>query len=832
MASTFRGKWTVYSPNNKKYIGYQGSEILLCMRQGPGKETIVVFVLRANNELCFFLQNGKYVGPGPETFGFVDQRGHAGVFAFPGHDYANLPASFTSKIHSTIDNTYMLDVVPYVFAEKSESAARLFTITQHTPTLEQIQASTNGDGLDLAGVDLTGGELNSVSLVGTDFSHSDISNAKLTSCTLTKALLNNCTMSQTDLSGSNLSGANLNELDLTNVVIGTSLPQFCTNPTVAPSPTDPRTTFFKSKLKQSLLGLQWSKLDLREATLKIEAELNCKDQHISAMHSILTGLNQNDLSGVAFQSAKFDYAVLDHVDLTGSDLTGASLKYASMHETVLSDATLKGADLTGAQLGSLSQLFTLPTGFETHLNTGPVNAETRDQFSHNGITLSAAATLSTQALGRVWLLNDTDHNVTYTIRLDGDETKVLTVYKQGGAASLVNAYMPDAILAQANLYAVIATGAQFYGSKASVTDAILEKVEFNNANLSTVNFTKAQLRGANLSNSQLFNAKFNNANLSPSADGVAANLSNTNLQGADFTDAQLYGANLANAAVAINVSTKAVQKQGGVYLFSLPGKTDTATLAQYVAELTAAAKTFMLPYTVDTTTLDNYKAALKANNIAPLKTAFLKQKPPIVLTQAAAITTIEVDSVWQIVDGTHSYTLWIDIDPEVDDPDKDPYGGNRLFIAPSLIVTQAGFKESHMTLRWQATVTVDSANQQWLIDNDSENPKNPSTGYMRFIVTLKDSALEVYGSALRILRLGDHQQEEFDTETCQVTKLSQNNMSEDTVCPNGHPLVVNQSKSGKTWDNLWLRAAALPKPPVCVPTDFRFCDATPKKKKK
>ena len=97
MTSTFRGKWTVYSPINKKYVGYAGIDDRLCVRDGPGKETFIVFVLRSANELCFFLQNSKYVDPGPEVFLFVDERGHAGVFEFPGHDYHNLPTSFSTE---------------------------------------------------------------------------------------------------------------------------------------------------------------------------------------------------------------------------------------------------------------------------------------------------------------------------------------------------------------------------------------------------------------------------------------------------------------------------------------------------------------------------------------------------------------------------------------------------------------------------------------------------------------------------------------------------------------------------------------------------------------
>jgi hypothetical protein len=119
--------------------------------------------------------------------------------------------------------------------------------------------------------------------------------------------------------------------------------------------------------------------------------------------------------------------------------------------------------------------------------------------------------------------------------------------------------------------------------------------------------------------------------------------------------------------------------------------------------------------------------------------------------------------------------------------------------------------------------TVDAAGQRWLIDNDSENPKNFKTGYVKFIVKLNGSVLDVYGIALRILRLGENNQEEFDTESCQITILSQTNMNAGTVLPNGVTLSMNQSRSGKSWDTLWLRASAPPRPPDCVPTGTQWC---------
>ena len=215
--------------------------------------------------------------------------------------------------------------------------------------------------------------------------------------------------------------------------------------------------------------------------------------------------------------------------------------------------------------------------------------------------------------------------------------------------------------------------------------------------------------------------------------------------------------------------------------------------------------------------MQQYVSALKANNLAPLKPAFLKHQPPIILSDNAQIQTVEVGDIWQIVDGAQSYTLWTD-------PDEN--GQTELYAAPSLTKTQAAFHQNDLTLRWQASVAVDTPEQQWLLDNDSENPQNFSTGYVKFIVKLNGSVLDVYGSAVRVERLGDNNQLQMDTETCNLTAIAVTNMNSQTMCPNGTTLGVNQ-QGGKKWDELWLRAAPgkMPKPPTCVPTDYNWCPA-------
>ena len=855
MPGKFLGKWTILTSDvgglPRGFASFQTATgqanpygcviVWTTSNPQPDRSGHVAFILRDDGKLCFLLNNGQsltssslQVGDGEETYYieiyvFKNTIDGAVTFAFPGQDIQKLPANFTTLIQEVTNGNYLV-VQPsnsYVLVFTAFAPGQMspfsFTVSQVTPPLASVQASGNGDGLDFAWVDLTGGTLDKVSLIGADFSHCNLTNVKLTNCVLKNALLNNCTMPRLDLSGSKLAGANLNQTDLTGVVAN-PIPELYTKPLQPPSATNLRTTFVGSKLNQSLIASEWSMLDLTSATIQgLASPLSTAAKPLQVKYSILTGLNNNNLSGLSLQSAVFDYAVLDSVNLNDSDLTKASFKQASMHGTILSNATLKNANMSGAQLGTLNRIFTLATSFQKDLDAGPnVGAALRDQFTQHGITLSATASLNTLAAGRTWQLNDAGNKIIYTVRMETqfDSTQVLAVYKPATSASLVNAYMPDAILTGANLFGITANNIQFYGSNAKIDgSAILEEAKLNSSNLSTVNFTQAQLMGANLSNCHLFNARFNKANLTPSAAGGSADLSNSNLQGVDFTDAQLYGANLTNAAVAINVPTKANPKQGGVYLFSLPYNGDTNTLQQYITELNEAARVFSLNPDGDDATLQKYLTALKGNDLTPLKVPFLKQR--FTLSSDAKIETVEVGAVWQILDTTATYTLWTD----VDENEK-----TELYAAPSLTKMRAAFKRSNMTLRWQASASIDNAGQQWLLDNDSENPQNFSTGYVRFVLKLNGNLLDLYGTALRIVRLGDQSHEEFDTETCQVTLLSQANMNADTVCPNGATLSVNQSRSGETWNDKWMHASAPPQPPACVPTDFQWCPPPAKKK--
>lgn len=670
----------------------------------------------------------------------------------------------------------------------AESAMQIRVVT---PAPAVIIANAYAPGYDLTNIDLT----------GVDLTNADLRLANFTGATLNQTCLANCKMA----------GAILPNQDLTKLD-----PRSKTAPPSLAGTSSNRTNLSGSTVPFALLGLDWSWIDLTNATIP---DLPSSLDGLKATGAKLSGLNKNNLTELSLKKAVLDYALLDGVSLAGANLSGASLINASMFDVSLINANLSEANMTGAQLGAITPRFTLPLSLESALEAGTVSAIS-PTFAQNEIALSPNSSLSTLADGRVWKLTDAGNNVVYTIRLEprSDGTQALTVYSPEVAAKLVGAYMPNAKLSGANLYGVSANGVQFYADTgvASIDgSAILEEADFSDANLSRLDLTQAQLQGTHFGGAQLFNAKFNKANLSPSASGVATNLSGANLQGADFTDAQLYGALLANAAVATPVPVPNFPNQGGVYLFSLPFDRDTATLAQYTTELNGAGNKFSLNPKGDAETLQKYQTALESGTVATFKVPFLEQKPPIKLSAAAQIQVVAGETnVWLIVDGNNSYTLWESIDGN---------GNTELYVGTTLTNLRAGFQQESQTLRWQAAVSVSKANQQWEVDNDSENPHNLNLGYVKFVIALNGTVLDVYGTAIRIERLGATNQLVIDTETCNVTHIQLVNFTPDTNCPNGSNLVVNQQKDGVKWDLKWMRAGTPPSPPTCVPTDNSWC---------
>lgn len=836
----FQGKWAILYQGNNKYLSGDENSIAATSSSITPSATFILYAnsLEPNGTFQGYVQlqgNMKYIAVGRCNDNSVNNMpGMCQLVASAADTSAvdnrsaltllwltepSLLVNATYSDNELVGNGDGIGIVTYggyafwgFYTSDTYSWGQAST-TVITPGLYQLTQSQPWPNSDFSFVDLTGQDLSGGYVFqDSNFQRSVLDRANFNGANLSGADFRGACLAGTNLTGATLSGSNFTGCDLTSIVYdGTTV---TTATQSAPG------IFNSAHLPFTLINRAWQWLDLRNATVGgIPGALSSSSSRLQASGAKLSGMNRNDFSGMTLENAVLDNSLLDGLDLSGVDLTSASLIDASLHGANLSGATLVGTDLTGAQFGSLARLFTLPAGLESALNAGQVSA-IAPYFAQNDIALSTTATLDTTVADRVWTLDDAGNDVTYTIRLENhaDSTQVLTVYAPTTAASLVNAYMPNAVLTGVNLYGVSANNIQFYGSNARVDgSAILEEAQLNNSNLSGLNLTQARLLGTNLSGSYLFNAKFNGADLTPSANGVAVDLSDANLQGADFTDALLYGATLVNAAVAINTPTSGNPNQGGVYLFSLPYPGDTSTLQDYTAELNAASSQFSLNPNGDSTTLQKYVSALESNNLALLKIAFLEQQPPRMLSQNAQIQTVEGGSVWQIVDQPTTYNLWTDTDEN---------GETELYVAPPLTKTQAAFGQNSITLRWQASTSIDAVEQQWLVDNDSENPQNFSTGYMSFLLKVDGNVLDVYSTAVRILRLGANNQNEFETEECNVTQLGVTNMSGATICPNGATLSANRAQSGENWDECWLRASSLPAPPTCVPTDYNWCPHT------
>jgi uncharacterized protein YjbI with pentapeptide repeats len=703
-------------------------------------------------------------------------------------------------------------------------------------------------GAALTGAKMTGASLYTVECGNARMSKVDLTNAAISEVNfagadLTEAIFNQAVVRQIDIRDADLTGVQLSNPNLTNPTID-----------LTDAKINAKTNFTRAKMQY---------MDLRKHDL----------QQVIMAHA--------DLTGSRLDHTKLNNAELSYADLTGATLTGG----VSMYAANLSNATLTGADLTGAQMGSISLLFRVGAkaqfeAFQKALATGD-GKTIKSIFADNGVTLSGSVIISASqySAGRVWEVKT--EQKTYTVRRESvDTAEYLDVYEPATAAILANAYMKDAVLTSANLYNVRAPGVQLYGRARLDGQAILERAQFDNANMGGINLKQAKLYGVNLDYATLTDAQFQGAYLTLDAGGGQTSLERANLQGADFSDAKLADAIFTDAAVAVArlenpsevdgvwlfsaESDESVVKelQAGVHQFNLepklaadlkPGPAATsirAVFKQNDIELSQQALvTVQSGDTCWTVTggkvayvifkccdQDQYEPALgvgQGTNLSPQFTIPLYlakdlQNGPVgaavrgafkqngvQLDSAARITQAQMITDWQIVDVDASYTVWLGLDETCE---------LSIFVRPSLPNLIELFSSHSVPLTRR--VTVASADpDRWMIDNDSNNPYNPVTNYIRFSVdhNRSDGTLDIYGAALRVRRLVAGDKLEYHNINCNVTRLTEKQLQSTTVCPNSLRAAANRN------DNIpfrqWMRARELPKPPFCVPSEdgYFYC---------
>ncbi|MEE6164359.1 MULTISPECIES: pentapeptide repeat-containing protein [unclassified Mycolicibacterium] len=562
-----------------------------------------------------------------------------------------------------------------------------------------------------------------------------------------------------------------------------------------------------------------SRTVLRGATFK-SAELGGAD----LTKADLGPVDPHDLStGANFVSAK-----LHGVGLSQAALAGANLAQAFLHGANLAGANLKGADLSGAQLGALAPQFTVPETSEHYHNllTALDRADGGElvgvfaAFRHpvGGATVPE---IKMHVPQRSWRLTHRAWDSPYTVLhwTSSRGSKSLVISTDTKAATLTGAYLPNARLADANLYGVAASGLQLYG-EVHLEGAILDESTLSNANLAGSYLGVRALHRVNLSYANLINSKFRGVDLT---HGVV--LSYASLQGTDFTDCHLDGANLEYAAV----SVKLTGTTSGAYLFKI---SDAG--GDVVGELTAAAAP-MFPVELapgpDRTPVEQLVGYLKQGDI--MNAGPILTKRGLTLPAGATIRVTTETNAWQVIDAKGAgFNVWLGYTK----------AGTKAVLARPATARLRDIFKTHSgnagTLRWQSTISADLGPERWVIDNDSANPDNFQLGYVKILAVRADDGLVFYGTMLRIERLADDNTREIVPVTLLPTVLGPTNAAGEqqcgpdgsgsyfgpaTVCPNAVTLSVNQSsKTRLRWEEM-LRAPESPAPPTCVPSPNQYC---------
>src|ERR1700722_20606979 len=459
------------------------------------------------------------------------------------------------------DNTTVQDVFELFFAFKPI-----------VPGLSTIK-SKGGQGCDLSYVDLTGADLSGVNLAGANLQHAN----------LTQAILTGAKLDGTDLSGAKLEGATLSS-DLTKAIFN-SPPSFSTDP-------NHLTSFRNAKLNLALIGLNWSYLDLTDATMV-------------GMPVDLTGLKATHMTalGIDLSGKKLVNAVFINATLTGAILTGANLDGADLSSARLEGATLS-TDLTKIKFNSPPILSTDPKRLTSFKNA-------KLNFSLIGLNWSCLDLTDATIVGVPADLPDLKANHMTALGIDLNSKKLVSAdFSHASlakavfnAADLTGAVFTGAGLSGANLRGqgtqlggahldmaalsgAALTGVQLIGATgvaASLTYAILDKAVLDKADLKGVDFSGATLKetsmqnttslelakfagaylnsvkfqgsknfhGANFQNACLINCDLTGADLGPSND-VSATMEGAFLQGAGFSGVTLTNANLNGAVVSFN----------------------------------------------------------------------------------------------------------------------------------------------------------------------------------------------------------------------------------------------------------------------------------------
>jgi uncharacterized protein YjbI with pentapeptide repeats len=471
------------------------------------------------------------------------------------------------------------------------------------------------------------------SMTGAVFIKTDLDDAQFHKCPLAGANFKGTSFGNATLSGAIMEGSILDDADLRAV-------QFAPNDpprfhAADPKPDGKKTSLVKTKLKASLLGSDWTLLDLTDAAID---DIPTAIPLLKANYSLLGPL---DLSGRNLTQADFTGSTLKDVKFNGANLTSAVLASLDLRSTTLTGATLTDADLSRANLKDmtidaavLTRIKMLATDC-TQAKLGTCTAAEPGIFSRDPNerrTCFAKATIPAALLGLDWQALDLGDATISNLPVDLTKLdaryallhginlsdKILIEAKfdhaelrRGSLAnsdltsatfnkaslqgvegenpcSLSKAFMKNAVFDDANLTGVNATYVYFYDLQASVARAVLAGCDFSNAYLSGVNFSGVRdgaMQGVKFNGACLINADFNGVKFSNYGQN-SSSLSNACLQGVNFTNATLSGTFMRDAAVSLATGKFDVTRR-----LKYRGPLEPTKLAYKVTEIDPASAT-------------------------------------------------------------------------------------------------------------------------------------------------------------------------------------------------------------------------------------------------
>ena len=434
----------------------------------------IAFVQRnSDGALCFLLNTGQYVGLKSGYLALVDDLSAAEGFVMDLPPDPSMPFFALTGFASTTDtNSHISNSDDALIMGADEVGFQMY---RFVPPTADILSNKNGDGLDLSTVDFTEIDFAGCSLKGTDFSNSNLTGAVLKGTELTAANFSGAILTGTGFAGAVMHGTKFDGVDLTSTDFGPA-PNFRPPVIVAPTATNPRTSFAKATLPAALIGLNWTMLDLSETELIGTGDLS----GVNAQYARLSGTGLN-LSGIKLIGSNFSNA-----DIGGDSDTPLDFSNSHFSETLdepistFESATLRNANFSNAKLVGAN--FKNVQGSRTDTDRG---ANFSSAYMVNAVLTEANLVKANFSGAQLYGTAQMDH------------------------ANLQEADFSNSILAGLNLDQAHLRGAVFDGAilvNASLREVVLtptvdgNETSFVGANLIGTDFSRAHLDSANLDN--------------------------------------------------------------------------------------------------------------------------------------------------------------------------------------------------------------------------------------------------------------------------------------------------------------------------------------------